>query len=209
MKVNKTPKAAKVSKNDIWIDSEGNKIPVKYIDQAVMERSCMVDDIFKEILDLNEKMKELKARVMIKIDDYIQKTTQKENWRGNIQFYNFGCCRRIDVNMIRNIGFNEKLQSAKELILKCVERWGSSAEKLKILVNKIFKLDKQGNIDSKLVLSLQGYDFPDPEWKEAMLLINDSIFVKSSKKYISFYHKTDSSDAMEQVILNFSRLDNE
>ena len=189
-----------------WVDPEGNEIPVKYIDKDVVKRDKSVVKIFKHVEHLAEMIEKEKSAISSLIRDYLKEIADKYNqdWKGNTTLYDFSQELRVDVSISNNITFSEKLQIAKGKIDNCVKRWSeSSDDKVKAVIERAFKTDKKGNLDTKMILKLRGLKFKDAEWKEAMELISDAIIVASTKEYFTFARKKDKG-AWENVSLNFS-----
>ena len=66
-------------------------------------------------------------------------------------------------------------------------------DKIKVLVNQAFQVDKAGKINTARVLALRQLDISDPKWQSAMQAINDSIKTISTKAHIRFYERDDTT----------------
>ena len=64
---------------------------------------------------------------------------------------------------------------------------------IKVLVNDAFQVDQQGKISTGRVLGLRRLDIDDTKWLEAMRAIGDSMKVASTKPYIRFYKRDETT----------------
>jgi len=60
-----------------------------------------------------------------------------------------------------------------------------------------------------LILSLQSYEIDDPDWKEAMKVINDSMNVITKKEWIALRRRSGFAGKWKSVNLNFSSMGQE
>jgi hypothetical protein len=74
---------------------------------------------------------------------------------------------------------------------------------VKVLIDRVFKVDKKGSLDTRLILSLRDLKFDDTEWSEAMDLISESIQISNSKIYHNFSVKGANGE-FYQLSLNYS-----
>ena len=67
-------------------------------------------------------------------------------------------------------------------------------------------MDKQGKINTAMLIKLLHLDIDDGDWKKAMRILKDSMSVKSSKQYINFKLKTntETGEDWENICLNFN-----
>ncbi|WP_219079388.1 DUF3164 family protein [Vibrio parahaemolyticus] len=82
-----------------------------------------------------------------------------------------------------NITFGPELQIAKQLIDEYLRGLTEGAnDELKVFVNDVFEVDKQGKAEQKRrILDLRQYNIDHPLWLEAMAAIADSISIASTK----------------------------
>lgn len=101
-------------------------------------------------------------------------------------------CGRMMVKMTvtRHITFVSELESAKALIDEFMEaelaKGGSAA--IREIVEKVFKLNAKGRLDTHGILGLREHRFDNPLWEKAMLALEDAICRDSSTTYVNFYH---------------------
>lgn len=109
--------------------------------------------------------------------------------------------------MAETIVFDERLQAAKALIDECINGWskGSNAN-IKVLVNDAFKVDQEGKISAGRVLGLRRHDITEEKWMLAMKAISDSMRVASSKPYIRFYKRDDTTGDYMPISLDVAAI---
>lgn len=126
------------------------------------------------------------ARVMM-LDDYGVKKGGKE---GNLTLRS--ACGRLMIKMTvsKHTSFGPELEAAKALIYEFMEaeleKGGSKF--IREIVEKVFKLNSKGRIDTDGILGLREHRFDDPIWNSAMLAIDEAICRDSSTTYVNFYH---------------------
>jgi len=198
----------KKGKTTYWKDGEGALVPISYIPEDERKADKMVSNVLKKVNTFRMKMEKFKAGLESELKDYLSKIASKygEDWEGNAVIYDFSKQKQIEVKLSKHIVFNEKLQIAKQKIDSCIMTWSeNSNKKLVAVINKAFKVDKQGNLDAKRVLELRNLDIKDKDWTEAMELITASMKVDSTKIYYNFKVK-DEDGRWKQISLNFSAI---
>jgi hypothetical protein len=192
-------------KNVMWIDPDGIEVPVKYIAKEEQERNLAVTTAFDVIAKLEKELEVARDKVFGLINGYLDSIAASygEKWQGNAMLLDFGHNLKIEIQNSKRISFDEKLQIAKTKIDECVKKWSEKTDgKIKLIIDKAFSVDKQGMIDTKLVLGLRNIKIDDELWMEAMQLIADSVTVTGTKQYMRFYRKN-AEGVFEAVKLDF------
>ena len=177
-------------KVQVMVDENGYEVPLKHIDPDILERHEIVEKNHADILAIQQFIASRMEEVRNRTKGYLMKISEKfgEKWQGNAELYNFSQTKKTTIKIAKKLVFDEKLQIAKTKIDKCVKRWSKgSDDKIVVLINDAFKVDKKGNLDAKQILSLRNKKFNDQEWKEAMDLISEAVMVESTKEYINQY----------------------
>lgn len=105
------------------------------------------------------------------------------------------------------MSFDERLQMVKTTIDKWINnKLKDTDPTLSKVIAQAFSVDKQGRINTAMLLKLKRIDIQDAEWKKAMQLLDDSIFVKSSKMALRFRSKDTKvpEGGWVEVSLNFN-----
>lgn len=202
--------AKKIVENKViyWIDPSGEKVPVRYVDRTDKKRDMLVERTIKKIENANLKLKQLKEKIEMDVDRYLEAIAAEygEDWKGNATLRNFDQTKEVQIKFGQTFSFDERLQVARQLIDKCIERWSEGSDmKIRMLVNQAFKVDKKGQLDAKLILSLRQIKINDKDWKQAMELIADSVKVENRRKYFIFRRK-DVDGKWQTISMNFSYL---
>lgn len=198
-------------KDGNWLDDRGRPVPEQYIPATDKKRDQLVERTFKKVVKLSEKIAETKCEIVGSIDKYLDELAKenrvRENWKGNILLQNFDKSLCIERRIDDNIGFDEKLQMVKTIVDKWIAgRLDGIDENLGKVITQAFNVDKQGRVNTAMLMKLMHLKIEDSEWKKAMRMLKESIIVKSSKQSINFKRKVkkDSGEIWETVVLNFN-----
>ena len=102
--------------------------------------------------------------------------------------------------------FDERIQTAKALIDKCIHSWSGGADtRLMAMVEHAFRVDQQGRINVNQVLSLRQLDIDDGKWQQAMDAIADAIQVTGTSEYLRLYERLPNGK-YTQVSMDISSL---
>jgi hypothetical protein len=192
-------------------DAQGRQVPVEMVKDIDKLRDQTVTEIMERTLAMRDKLKAFKAEIWSDIHEFCDLSAEQHGVvfggkKGNITLSSYDGRYKLMVAVNDNIAFNEKLQVAKTLIDNCIKRWASgSRPEIKTLVDDAFYVDKTGNINTVRILGLRRLAISDPEWKEAMQAITDSVQVVSSKTYMRFYERK-ADGSYEQIPLDVAAL---
>jgi hypothetical protein len=192
-------------------DAQGRQVPVEMVRDIDKLRDQTVVGIMARTYLMRNTLKEFKAEIWSDIQEFCALSAEQHGVvfggkKGNITLTSFDGRFKLVVAVNDNLSFNEKLQVAKTLIDSCIKRWASdSRPEIKTLVDDAFYVDKTGNINTARILGLRRLAISDPEWKEAMQAITDSIHVVSSKTYMRFYERR-ADGSYEQIPLDVAAL---
>ena len=182
-----------------WTDTNGNLVPESKVKQIDQVRNQLVYDLCRmaetESLALQvfklAAMTEVAAFVSLSLDEYGVKSGGN---KGNVTLLSYDGKYKLVRQMQDKITFGEQLMAAKALIDECVHEWAQGAnDNIKALVNHAFQTDKEGKINTGRVLSLRRLDIKDAKWQSAMQAIADSMQTASTKPYIRFYERSDTT----------------
>ncbi len=193
-----------------WIDSKGDAIPVKYIDPIEKKRDQLVESLILKAQKLNKQIIKFKKDSLAEIEKYIRDTEKKygikvQTKEGNKILSSFSNTEKIMVKVNKCMDFDDRLALAKALIDECIKRWSKgSDDKIKLLIEDAFRVDKQGNIDKERILSLRKIKIKSKDWQKAMEIIADSIRVVGKRTYIIFMTKNDK-EIWESIALDIAR----
>src|SRR3546814_3572491 len=111
--------------------------------------------------------------------------------KGNISLSTFDGCQKVQVQVADLMEFGPELQIAKSLIDECVSEWSADSRvELRALVNRVFAVDKEGQINRAELFMLLRVEIEDARWQKAMTAIRDSIRVIGSHTYVRLDRKS-------------------
>lgn len=125
--------------------------------------------------------------------------------KGNVTLTSYDGCRKVQLQVADLLEFGPELQAAKALIDECLSGWTKdSGAELRALVNRVFSVDKQGQINRGELFMLLRVESEDPRWQRAMQAIRDSIRVIGSKSYVRFYQRDTPDGAWRAIPLDIA-----
>ena len=190
----------KAKEQKYMTDSQGRQVPEDLVKNIDKLRDMMIRQIAAEALEMKDVLNKFKERIRDEIYSFVEKSAGEYGvkWggkKGNITLNSYDGKYRLLVQMNDNISFDERLQVARELIGKCLNKWSAGArQEIKLLVNDAFQVDKTGKISTSRVLGLRRLDIHDADWTKAMAAITESIQVTSTKQYLRIYERDDNGE---------------
>lgn len=192
-------------------DSQGRFVPT----DKVKDIDKLRDQTVREIVDKAKKMQEaiaqFKAEIRSDLFSYLSLSYEKYGKKfggkkGNVTMSSYDGSLRLHLAVSETVYFDERLQAAKGLIDDCITRWakGASSE-IRALVNDAFQVDRQGTVNTARILGLRRLEIADPQWKQAMDAIGDSIQVSGTKEYLRFYFR-DERGKYQPISLDFAAM---
>lgn len=171
-------------------------------DETVIEMMDHVFNLQKEMMKTKETLvSSFKAFVELSAEKYGAKLGGKQ---GNTTIYSFDGRYKVIYAINKRISLDERINAAKSLIDACIHEWSQgSRPEIITLINQAFKVDKDGNLNTKRILELRSLEIKDERWKSAMDAISDAIQVVDSKEYMRFYERNESGEYV-QISLDFA-----
>jgi len=204
---------AQKDKQGNWLDDKGRPIPEEYVKPIDKKRDKLVESIIKRVAKLSTKLADEKVEIVAAVEKYLKELAKdskvREGWKGNILLYNFSQNLCIERRINESISFDERLQMVKTTIDKWLaERLKNIDEVIAKLISQAFSVDKQGRINTTMLLKLKKLDIKDKEWVKAMEMLDESIFVKSSKMALRFRSRNTevAENGWSEFILNFNEI---
>ena len=191
-----------------WQDASGSLIPESKIKDIDKLRHQVVTDLCVMAEKSRDGLADFKARAMQEVAALV--STSMEQYgvkaggeKGNVTLISFDGRYKLVRSMQDKLIFGEQLMAAKALIDECVHEWAQKAnDNIKALVNHAFQTDKEGKINTGRVLGLRRLEIRDAKWQSAMQAIADSIQIASTKPYVRFYKRNDTTGEYESISLD-------
>jgi hypothetical protein len=198
-------------KQEFMTDSQGRQVPVAMIKEIDILRDQTVRTIAKEAAEMKSGLMDFKNRIRDAIMTFVERSAKEYDvkWggkKGNISLTSYDGQYKLIIAMNDNLIFDERLQVAREIISKCLNKWSKGArDEIRLLVNDAFQVDKTGKISTVRVLGLRRLDIQDPEWKKAMAAITDSVQITGTKQYLRIYER-DANGEYQMIPLDVAAL---
>lgn len=202
---------AQLNEKGWWKNKRGGAIHPDRVKVEDKIKDEMIDKILGKAAVVTKAIKHFKNDAYDDVDSYFSLLLheygieEKKGAKGNYTLENFSGTAKIQVSTSDNIIFDEKLQIAKAKLDEYFNEITEDADlDIKTLIDKVFDVDKQGEVNPRKILSLRSYDITHKKWLEAMAIIADSIEVVSNKEYIRFYTRKNIDESYKQVTLDIS-----
>lgn len=125
--------------------------------------------------------------------------------RGNITLTSYDGCAKIQLAVADLIQPGPELQVAKQLIDECLREWSAdSRDEIRALVDRVFDVDKEGQISLSGLLQLLRVPITDARWLRGMQAIRDSMRVIGSRSYVRFYTRSTANGPWQAVTLGLA-----
>jgi len=191
-----------------WRDTQGRLVPEDKVRDIDKLRHQVVTDLCHMAKQRRDGLAEFKAKAMQEVAALV--ATSMEQYgvktggeKGNVTLTSFDGKYKLVRQMQDRLVFGEQLLAAKALIDECVQAWSKDAnDNIRALVNHAFQTDKEGNLNTGRVLGLRRLDIPDAKWQSAMQAIADSMQTASTKPYVRFYKRNDTTGEYESISLD-------
>lgn len=201
------------TKDTVWVDESGMKIPVNRIKpiERLMERRS--GEIYSKAVSINAQLvafKELIRRACNEVYDRFMedKGIDASKNKGYFTWYNFDHSIRVEVSIQDRIAFDDMTIKAAQETLNAflTEVVDSKFDFVKDLVRDAFATSR-GKLDAKKVLGLIKYRdrIDHPMFQSATSLIEKAIRRPDSKTYYRVFIK-DEEGQYNAVELNFSNV---
>ncbi|MBN9471695.1 MAG: DUF3164 family protein [Bosea sp.] len=178
-------------------DARGNLIGLGQIKPQRLLEDEMVRKVMYFARELSDQVRRFKGHTFADLAAFQSLLEQQykvppSTGKGNCSYTTFDDSMRVEVKIADQITFGPELQAAKRLVDECLKEWGAdSHEMIRSLVNRIFSVEKEGQINRGDLFTLLAIEHSDPRWQSAMEAIRDSIRVIGTKAYLRFRVRDD------------------
>ncbi|HFH4022057.1 DUF3164 family protein [Pseudomonas aeruginosa] len=192
------------------MNAAGHLVPKHQVREQDALRDQVAGELAKQAVAISESLAAFKAKALGDIADLIAISAEKYQVKlggkkGNVSITTYDGRFKIERAMAERITFTEEILAAKELIDQCIRKWSEGADQhLRILVDRAFRANRQGQIKTGDVLSLLRVEIDDPDWKRAMEALKDSIQVNGTAVYIRVYQRVGNTDRYDPINLNIA-----
>lgn len=176
-------------------DAKGALIPLENVKPADKLEDEVVRKVIRFARELSDQIARFKGHTFEDLNGFQSLLEQEYGARaggakGNVTFQTFDGLLKVQVQIADQISFGPALQEAKKLIDECLIEWGAeSRPEIRALVNRVFSVEKEGQINRAELFGLLRLEITDARWVRAMEAIRDSIRVTGTKSYVRFYER--------------------
>jgi hypothetical protein len=194
------PKKTGSKEQRYMTDNQGRQVPEEMVKDIDKQRDRMVRGVVAMATEMKGELIEFKNQTRKLIMSFVEMSAgqygvKMGGKKGNVTLTTYDGQYKLVVAMNDNITFDERLQVARELINKCLNKWSDGARaEIKLLINDAFQVDKTGKISTARVLGLRRLDIQDPDWKKAMAAITESVQITGTKQYLRIYERDDNGE---------------
>ncbi|MGE4404454.1 DUF3164 family protein [Pseudomonas sp.] len=191
-------------------NAAGHLVPEHQVREHDKLRDQVACELAAQALNISEMLAAFKKKALADIDDLIAISNARYGVtiggkKGNASITTYDGQYKIERQMAERLTFTEEILAAKELIDQCIRKWSEGANNhLRVLVDRAFRANRQGQISTGDVLSLLRVEIEDADWKRAMEALKDSIQVNGTAVYIRVYQRVGDSDRYDPINLNIA-----
>ena len=169
-------------------DSNGNDIPLKYVNKYDKARDKAVRKILARFLKARAMLEEVVADSIAELNALAQ-TKESVGAKGNFSARSFDGLIQASIRQQYNIFLDERVVKARELMLGYVEGvlakvGGNDAQALRLIVAEAFKANAQGFLSTGKIMSLLRMEIDNAEWREAKRILQEAIRPQKGKRYL-------------------------
>ncbi|WP_435608741.1 DUF3164 family protein [Pseudomonas knackmussii] len=192
------------------MNAAGHLVPEHQVREHDKLRDQVARDLVTQALQIHDALARFKALALEDIADLIRISGDKYGVtlggkKGNVSIFTYDGRYKIERAQADRIVFTDEILAAKELIDQCIRAWSKGAnDHLRVLVDRAFRANRQGQIKTNDVLSLLRVEIDDPDWKRAMQALRDSIQVNGQAVYIRVFQRDGMTDRYLPISLNIA-----
>lgn len=189
----------------------GDLVPESRIKPIDLIRDELVRKVIADAQQQQKRLAAFKLQAMNEVADFVELSADQYDVKyggakGNVTLTSFDGKYRLVRAKGEHRVFDERMQAGKAKLDEIINRRSEGADDLiKALVERAFRVNKQGHIDVNQVLGLRSISEDDPEWTSAIDAMADSIQVIGTSAYLRLYERQENG-AYKQIPLDISKL---
>ncbi|AXC26612.1 Hypothetical protein APO_0380 [Acetobacter pomorum DM001] len=163
---------------------------------------------------LHDLMRETKARMYAKIEDYEEKllthyrAKKRKNSRGQIEASSMDDCFRVNLSIADFRRVTSDIVAAQALMGEVLDDLMEDVNPdIRLLLEAAFVPDeKTGRVNVERLQQVRRIKLSHPRWPDVLDAVANSIEVTSSKSYLRFYWRERHDQDWQQIVLQFSKI---
>lgn len=191
-------------------NAAGHLVPEDQVRDHDKLRDGVATDLAERAIALHEQLAEFKKRALGDLEDLVALSAKKYGVeiggkKGNLSITTFDGAYKVQRTVADRIEFTEEIHAAKEIFDECIRSWSEGANKnLRVLVDRAFRTDKKGKLNTSAILELLRIDIEDEDWLSGVEALKDSIHVAGTAVYVRIYKRIGDSDQYDAVPLDLA-----
>lgn len=196
-----------------WQNKQGDWVHPDLIAVDKQLEDEMVESLVDEAKQVHEVLIDFKVRAFDKCFSLVALLRQnyaldrlKKSETGSVTFRNYNGTRVAQIKVAKLITFDTKLKLAKEKLDEYfTEKTAGADPEIQTLITRAFEV-KNGNVDTRQILSLKSYQIKHPKWLEAMAMIDEATEISGTKSYLNFSEREGNSieGELKGIVLDFA-----
>jgi hypothetical protein len=204
---------AEQNEKGLWQDKQGGWVHPDLIAVDKQLEDEMVESLVDEAKKVHDILIDFKVSAFDKCFSLVALLRQnygldrmKKSESGSVTFKNFNGTKEVQIKVTKLITFDAKLKLAKEKLDEYfTEKTEGADPEIQTLITRAFEV-KNGNVDTKQILSLKSYQIKHPKWLEAMAMIDDATEIAGTKSYLGFKEREggEIDGELKTIVLDFA-----
>lgn len=182
------PATVTLPDGEYWRTDDGSLVPAHVVKNADKVKDDFVRSVAAAALQLSASLGRFKALTMSEGHSLVELLAQQfgievGGTKGNVTFYSFDREWQVELAKADRLTFGPEIQAARAAL----ERWVKETEgapELKMIINRAFGLDEEGQVRANELFRLMSYEMPGAAWAQAMDALRASIQVAGKAEYL-------------------------
>lgn len=192
---------------------DGEMRAVKMVHPLKVERHTIADTLIAEALTHEERVQKFRERIWRVVDEYIKyaakKTKTEPDLQKGVTFRTTNDLVWITVKRQTQYRPNDTLEIAKDFAKKTVwkkaNKLGDDGEFIRVILEKLFKLGKQGNANKVIWDQLRDIEWDDRDWRKFKAMAENGYDIVGTRKFVQFKYRKSIDDDWNTVNLSFAK----
>jgi hypothetical protein len=193
-----------------WHDVRGALVP----ESLVKAQDQLIDEVVRKqihyAMDLSDQLGRFKGYCFAELAGLVALLEQEYEVsvggsKGNTTFMTVDGCQKVQVQIAERMEFGPEIKVAQTLINECLKEWaGESHDVIRALIERVFAVDKEGQIDRAALFQLMRLDVQDERWQRGMQAIRDCIRTVGTRRYVRFYWRPTPDSDWNSITLDIA-----